>query len=101
MQEYQIKGPWPGKLAIIPRPRGGDWLVDEIIAVKDAGFNLVVSLLTPAEIEELGLTGEAEVVGDKGLQFCSLPIPDLGVPPSRESAIKFLETLHQSLLAGK
>lgn len=101
MQKYEIEGPWPGELAIIPRPRGGDWLDDEITAVKHAGFDLMVSLLTPEEAEELGLTGEAEAFGNSGLQFCSFPIPDLGVPVSRESATKFLETLHQRLLAGK
>ena len=27
---YWIPGPWLGRLAIMPRPRGGDWLEDEI-----------------------------------------------------------------------
>jgi hypothetical protein len=27
---FWIPGPWKGKLAIVPRPRGGDWLDDEV-----------------------------------------------------------------------
>lgn len=29
---FWINGPWPGRLAIMPRPRSGDWLEDEIQA---------------------------------------------------------------------
>jgi hypothetical protein len=27
---YWINTPWPGRLAIVPRPRGGDWLEEEV-----------------------------------------------------------------------
>ena len=101
MTSYQIKGPWPGDLAIIPRPRGGDWLEDEVRALKEEDFDVVVALLTEEEAEELGLTREAAFVRNHGLQFCNYPIPDLGVPDSRESARQFLERLHRDLLAGK
>jgi len=33
-------------LGIMPRPRGGDWLDDELQALGKAGVNVVVSLLT-------------------------------------------------------
>jgi hypothetical protein len=101
MQKYLIEGPWSGELAIIPRPRGSDWLEDEVRALKDEGFALVVSFLTGDEAEELGLLREAEVIRDNGLEFWNFTIPDLGVPASREAATKFLEKLHQLLLAGK
>ena len=101
MTSYLIQGPWPGKLAIIPRPRGGDWLEDEIRALEEEGFKSVVSLLTPDEIEELGLTEEAPLLQSYGLRFYNYPIPDLGVPGSRESAREFLDTLHRDLLAGR
>ncbi len=29
---YWVRGPWPGKLALAARPRGGEWLDDEIAA---------------------------------------------------------------------
>ena len=46
MTSYSIKGPWAGEVAIVLRPRGGDWLPDEIEALKDEGFEVIVSLLT-------------------------------------------------------
>ena len=52
---YQIQGPWRGRLAIVPRPRGGEWLDDDVRALKEQGFDLVVSLLTPDEAIDLGL----------------------------------------------
>ena len=97
---YLIKGPWSGELAIIPRPRGGDWLEDEVRGLQNA-FDIVVSLLMDEEAKELGLTDEAELIQEQDLQFRSYPIPDLGVPYSRESAREFLVDLHRELLAGK
>lgn len=101
MKSYRIEGPWPGTLAIIPRPRGQEWLEDEVRALKENGFDIVVSLLTRQEAEELGLTSEAKLVTQTGLQFRNYPIPDLGVPDSQQSAMQFLEELRKDLLAGK
>jgi protein-tyrosine phosphatase len=101
MKTYRIKGPWLGELAIIPRPRGGDWLHDEMRTLKDEGFDTILSLLTPEEIEELDLTQAPEFAKAEGLQFCNYPIPDLGVPASRDSARQLIERLHQNLLEGK
>ena len=101
MTSYLIKGPWPGELAIIPRPRGGDWLEDEVRSLRQEGFQTVVSMLTREEAEEFDLTEESVIVRDHGLQFLNYPVPDRGVPSSRESARGFLETLHVDLLAGK
>ena len=40
------------RLAIAPRPRGYDWLVDDIRLLKRAGVDLLVSALTHAEADE-------------------------------------------------
>ena len=101
MTSYQIQGPWRGQLAIVPRPRGGEWLEDEVRAWKDEGFDVVVSLLTADEIRELGLAREAELSMSLGLQSCEFPIPDLGVPQSMTATQEFLGKLDQALAAGK
>ena len=49
---FWIDGPWPGRLAIMPRPRGGDWLEEEIQSWRRSGVDLVVSLLTLEERNE-------------------------------------------------
>jgi hypothetical protein len=34
---YWVDGPWRGRLGILPRPRGGDWLRDETTGWREAG----------------------------------------------------------------
>jgi hypothetical protein len=79
-QLYWIEGPWAGRFAIMPRPRGGDWLEDEVQAWQHAGLNRVVSLLTPDEVADLDLGQEAALCQAHGMQFVSFSIPDRRVP---------------------
>ena len=55
---HRIDGPWRGRLAIVPRPRGGDWLDVEARGWRNLGFDCVVSLLERPEEAELQLEGE-------------------------------------------
>ena len=73
----------PGRLAITARPRGNDWLADEVAGWKRAGVTRVVSLLSPDEETDLGLVEEAAECTAAGLQFLRLPVPDRGIPPNR------------------
>src|SRR5689334_3358873 len=98
---YVIPGPWPGRLAILPRPRGGDWLEDEIAAWRRAGVDVVVSLLMPDEANDLGLADEPAASRAAGIEFVSLPIPDRGVPGSTAAAVSLLTSLGDSLAHGK
>src|SRR5438445_5914218 len=47
---FWIKGPWPGRLAIMPRPRDGDWLENEIQSWRRSGVDVVFSLLMADEM---------------------------------------------------
>ena len=40
---------------MLPRPRGGDWLADEIRSLRACGVDVLVSLLTGEEVGELDL----------------------------------------------
>jgi protein-tyrosine phosphatase len=101
VKSYSINGPWKGRLAIVPRPRGGDWLEDEVRAWREAGLDVVVSLLTTDEIADLDLDQEANYCEAHDLQFLQFPIPDLGVPSSREAGLDLLGKLDKALAAGK
>jgi hypothetical protein len=101
MSIYRIKGPWPGNLSIVSRPRGGDWLEQEISGWKDAELNTVVSLLTSDEEAEFELLGERESSEEQGLRFYSLPIADLGVPSSRKETLAVLSQIENLLAAGQ
>src|SRR3569832_709932 len=87
----------PGRLAIMPRPRSGDWLEDEIAALKAAKVDLVVSLLDNDEIAELGLRDEGRLCEAAGIDFLRFLIADRGVPDGallRPFARNLLARLH-------
>lgn len=98
---YWIDGPWKGRLAIVPRPRGGDWLGDEVHSWQEAGFDIIVSLLTPPEIEELDLGLEEESSQARDIEFISFPIPDRDVPASSEAITALAQKLETALASGK
>jgi protein-tyrosine phosphatase len=98
---YWVDTPWPGRLAIMPRPRGGDWLEDEAAGWRQAVVQVVVSLLTAAEVVELELDREASVVRRAGLEFVSFPIEDRQVPDSRQEARTLIALLGERLEQGK
>ena len=98
---YWIIGPWAGRLAISARPRGGDWLEDEVKGWSTAGVNVVASLLTPEEEESLSLKEEMNACLKNGIEFRSFPILDRGVPRSYGEALRFIQGLQKDLVQGK
>ncbi|HEY1801335.1 MAG TPA: dual specificity protein phosphatase family protein [Terriglobales bacterium] len=98
---YWIHGPWAGKLAVAARPRGGDWLEDEISSWRRSGVDTVLSLLDAEEELELNLKDEAKEAKLQGMKFFSLPIPDRQVPSSEAKLTKTLEALDADLQSGK
>lgn len=98
---YWLDGPWNGKVALAARPRGGDWLEEDVASWKKAGVGAVLSLLTPEEQTELELQNEAREVQGQGLGFSSFPIPDLQVPRSEANLAEALKNVTANLSAGR
>jgi protein-tyrosine phosphatase len=96
-----IEGPWPGRLAIAPRPRGGDWLEDEISSWRQAGIEVVVSLLTQDEADELDILMEQSLCRAKGIAYISFPITDRGIPSSHQATLNLVKHLEAVLAEGK
>ena len=92
--------PTPGRLAILARPRGGDWLDDEVAGWQREGVRAVVSLLTPDEEAELGLVGERTACAARGIEFRSLPVPDRGLPVSRKAVTDVAAEVARMLADG-
>jgi protein-tyrosine phosphatase len=88
-------------LAVIARPRGGDWLEDEVRGWKRAGLDLIVSLLEDDEASQLDLADEGITARSKGIRFISFPIPDRGVPASLRKAVGLLREIAKPLAEGK
>ena len=98
---YWIDTGQAGRLAILPRPRGGDWLEDDVRGWKRAGIDVVVSMLEPEEATELELTDEERIAAAAGVQLLFLPIPDRGLPDSRKVVADLAASLAEAVAAGK
>src|SRR2546430_1206924 len=98
---FWIPGPWRGRLAVTARPRGGDWLEDEASGCRQAGLDIVVSLLEKEEAEQLDLLHEGNAVESMGLRLISFPIPDRGVPASMRATLSLLRDIAAALEDGK
>ena len=98
---FWVDGPWRGKLGILPRPRGGDWLRDDTRAWREAGITMVISLLEPQEEAQLALEDEGAAAAASGVEFRPFPIPDRGVPPSRESVAELAGGIVRALTRGE
>jgi len=84
-----------GRLGTMPRPRGGDWLEDEIRSLRELGVDVVISLLEIHESHELGIEREEACCEDAGISFLWFPIRDRNVassiPETRKLAQATLE----------
>ncbi|HEY7419830.1 MAG TPA: dual specificity protein phosphatase family protein [Ktedonobacteraceae bacterium] len=100
-QLYSIQESLPGQVSILARPRGGDWLFDEITALREAGVDVLVSLLTSAEASELDLSEEAACCQQQGITYFSFPILDRSIPSSSAETFTVLEQVNASLSEGK
>jgi protein-tyrosine phosphatase len=98
---YWIEGPWHGRLAIVPRPRGGDWLEDEVRAWRAAEIDVIVSLLQSEEDSELDIVQEADLCQSNGVECVGFPVADRGVPESAAFFAEFVLWLERKLKAGK
>lgn len=77
---YTVSRTGPGRLSTMARPRGGEWLEDEMRALRDAGADVLVSMLAGSEARELELGLETDAAQAAGLRFVALPTPDRGLP---------------------
>ncbi len=72
------------KLGIMARPRGDDWLADEIANLKKQNIGLLVSLLEKDEISELGLRQQETLCKTNGIEFINFPIADRDIPKTSD-----------------
>jgi len=98
---FWINGDDLPHLAIVLRPRGDDWLSDEMRRIKANGVDTVVSLLEPFEAEMLGLGDEHSLAKKAGIDFLSFPIPDTQVPPNVAAFRLFIDDIARRLNAGE
>jgi protein-tyrosine phosphatase len=88
------------RLGIMARPRGNDWLVDDLRALKRSGVDVIVSALTADEAEELGLASEADACAQVALLFISFPIEDRSLPAHTSQFDVFVNQVLEHLRGG-
>jgi protein-tyrosine phosphatase len=101
MRLFEVETGGAGRLAIMARPRAGEWLDDEVVALKALGVQQVASLLTADETTELDLEREARVCVEQGLGFHAFPILDREVPSLDEETFAFLDRLCTLVTSGQ
>ncbi|HET6648210.1 MAG TPA: protein-tyrosine phosphatase family protein [Pyrinomonadaceae bacterium] len=97
---YEIERIGSGWLAVMGRPRAGDWASDEFAGLSALGVTDVVSLLETAEAYDLGLADEAQYCEAARLRFHSYAIPDRGVPASADTLSKLACYLYHLCAGG-
>jgi protein-tyrosine phosphatase len=98
---YWIRYVDSSKLAIVARPRGGDWLEHDVVSLRREGIDVLVSLLTAPEVEELGLDDEQKISSSLNIEFISYPIPDRTTPTNLKSFRQMVSRLVNAICAGK
>ena len=98
---YWIRHDEKPRLAIVACPRGGDWLETDLAKLKQGGIEILVSLLTPEEAVDLGLTAEGDLANQAGIEFISYPIPDRTTPAGEESFRRLVARLVDAVSVGK
>jgi protein-tyrosine phosphatase len=98
---YSVRTAAPNRIAIVARPRGGDWLCDELSALAGEGVDVLVSMLTEEESRELGLESESENCKAAAITFINLPISDRSVPSDRDYFLHTVELLSQLVREGR
>jgi protein-tyrosine phosphatase len=77
---YTVQVGPEGKISTMAKPRGGDWLPDEMRSLAEMGVVTLVSALSASEIRDAGLASEAAECEAAGIKFVEIPIPDRATP---------------------
>jgi protein-tyrosine phosphatase len=97
---HWVAGCEPYHVAIMSRPRGGDWLDDEMQSLAEGGASLLVCCLTSLEIDELELRDEPAAAQRAGIEFIRCPLVDRGVPQNRTELAELVGTLMLRMARG-
>jgi protein-tyrosine phosphatase len=98
---YWVQDRNPPQVAIVPRPRGNDWLADDLATLRADGVDVLVSFLEDDEAAELGLSEERKLAEQAGMEFISYPIPDRNVPEDLGSFRELVHRLADAVRAGR
>jgi protein-tyrosine phosphatase len=91
----------PLKVAVTPCPQGGELLDQSLRELRQAGVDVLVSMLEDHEARWLGVGACHEVCPRHGMEFVNVPIRDRGVPRDVHEVMPHAERLAAKLSEGK
>ena len=84
-------------LGTMARPRGDDWLEDEIKGLSQRNISCLVSLLETTEADHLGLEKEKEYCKKWNVEFIQFSIPDVTTPKNEDEFITLAHRLAEKV----
>ena len=97
---YWVKELDLSRFALMPRPRAGEWLSEEISGWREQGVGVVVSLLESHDVRELDLSPEPEFCKAHEIKFVSFPMKDRGAPESVREVERLVQVVVGYLRQG-
>ena len=98
---YRINLEESGSLSLSARPRGHEWLENEIKVWHKSGVTHIVSLLEKKESLNLGLRDEAFFSQQAKIKFTNFCIPDMQVPNDVSAFIDLALNLSQEIQSSE
>ncbi|HTW48115.1 MAG TPA: hypothetical protein VMD92_09205 [Acidobacteriaceae bacterium] len=98
---YWVQDGQAPHVAIVGRPRGGEWLRGDLGDLKNGGIDILVSFLPGDEAEEMGLGDESKLAAEVGLEYVSYPILDRTVPADIADFRALVSRLADEVRAGR
>lgn len=95
MDVYQVLVVGHGKFYVMPKP-DSQKLVATVHYLSNLGVTHVVSHLEKDEEDDLGLSTEATLLAELGIELISYPIKDMNLPDLHEYSV-FIDKLFQRL----
>lgn len=90
-----------GKVGIMAKPDGSNFLEDEIKNLSVQHIDTLVSLLEEKEIKELELEEEENYCRQFGINFINFPIRDFSVPEEISQFIILIDDINMRLKNGE
>ncbi len=88
------------RVGIMVRPRGNEWLKDEVAYLQKQKVSVLVSLLEMDEVVELGLREEEKLCRQHDISFISFPIEDRSIPANESKTKQLLKVLSDAVKDG-
>lgn len=90
-----------GRLGVLPKESVEEGFLDEVHELSVEGVDLVVSLLSVGEVDDLELLREDLALKAEGVKFRWFPIADWGVPRDDLHVDEILTPIEEALDQGK